>query len=196
MPFRLRRLPNELCEIMAVLVVAEPAALRGEIELVPPCQFGLRRQRLLFGLDAADQIAADGNERLAALGPEGGHDVSRARAPVKTSEDCLLDLECVHQGDNVERDDRLLAVPERIAGKEARGAVAAQIGNDYPVARRGQHRGDVNKAVNVIRPAVQKNDRRTIRRAGLGVADVELAGVYLLQRTERLVRPRLDGRQS
>jgi hypothetical protein len=39
---------------------------------------------------------------------------------------------------------------------------------------------------------VQKYDRRTVRRAGLGVADVEQAGVDPLQRRERRVRSRLD----
>ena len=88
--------------------------------------------------------------------------------------------------------DRLLAVAERFTGKKARRAIAAQIRDDHPVARRRQQRGDIDIAVNVVGPAVQKNDRRTIGGAGFSVSDVQDAGIDLLQRSERRVRPRLD----
>ena len=45
--------------------------------------------------------------------------------------------------------------------------------------------------MNVVRPAVQKNYGATIGRASLGVADVQYAGIDLLQRAERGVRPSL-----
>jgi len=41
-------LPEELVEIVPVFAVAELAALRGKIVLVPPIQFGCGRQRLSF----------------------------------------------------------------------------------------------------------------------------------------------------
>src|SRR5262245_17361527 len=44
LPFRRSRLPNELGKIVPVLVVACPAAFRGEIILVPPCELGRWRQ--------------------------------------------------------------------------------------------------------------------------------------------------------
>ena len=91
--------------------------------------------------------------------------------------------------------DRLLAVAERVAGKKARRAIAAQIRDDHPVARRRQQRGDIDKAVNVVGPAVQKNDRGTIGGTGFGVSDIEEAGVDLLQRAKRRVRSRLDRAQ-
>ena len=80
----------------------------------------------------------------------------------------------------------------RVARKKARRAVAAQIRNDHAVAGRCQQRRDIDKAVNVVGPAVQKNDRRAVGGAGFGVADVQDAGIDLLQRAERGVRPRLD----
>ena len=93
-------------------------------------------------------------------------------------------------------DCRLLAVAERFTRKKARRAIAAQIRDDHPVARRRQQRGDIDIAVNVVGPAVQKNDRRAIGRAGFGVSDIQDAGIDLLQRAERRVRPRLDRGQS
>ena len=94
-------------------VVAVPAAIRRKIELIPPLELGARRQRNLAGGRAADQIAAHGDERLAAFGPERRDDVGRPRSPIKTGDDRLLDLESIHQRDDVESDHGLLAVPER-----------------------------------------------------------------------------------
>jgi len=51
-------LPNELRKIAAVFVVAGTATLRREVVLVPPLEFHLRRQWLLVGCRAGDQIAA------------------------------------------------------------------------------------------------------------------------------------------
>ena len=68
-PFRRRDLPDEFGEIAPVFVVAGAAAFGGKIELVPPLQFGLWRQRHLAGFLAADQITAHRDHGLAALGP-------------------------------------------------------------------------------------------------------------------------------
>ena len=108
------------------------------------------------------------------------------RAPQsKPGDDRLLDLERIHQRDDVDGERRWLAIAERVARKKARRAIAAQIRNDHPVARRCQQGRDIDEAVNVVGPAVQKNDRRTIGGAGFGIADIEDAGIDLLQRTQR-----------
>jgi hypothetical protein len=46
----------------------------------------------------------------------------------------------------------------------------SKIGDDHAVARRSQYRCDVDKAVNVVGPAVEKNDRGTIGGARFSVA--------------------------
>jgi hypothetical protein len=43
--------------------------------------------------------------------------------------------------------------------------------------------------VDVVGPAVQENDRRTGGGTGFGVADIENAGIDLLQRCERRWSP-------
>ena len=59
--------------------------------------------------------------------------------------------------------------------------MAAQMRDDHPVARRRQQRGDIDKAVNVVGPAVQKDDRRAIGGASFSVSDIQDAGIDLLQ---------------
>ena len=122
--------------------------------------------------------------RLAALRPERGDDVGGARAPVAAAEDRLLDLERIHQRDDVDGERRLLAVARRRSRKEARRAIAAQIRDDHPVAGRGQQRRDVDIAVDVVGPAVQQDDRRAVGRTVLGIADIQNAGIDLLQRLQ------------
>src|SRR4029079_10286182 len=63
-PFRRGGLPDQPVEVVAVLLIADPAAFGREIELVPPLQLRLGRQRHLAGLLIADQISADGNQRV------------------------------------------------------------------------------------------------------------------------------------
>jgi len=104
-----------------------------------------------------------------------------------------LDLERIHQSDDVEGYGRLLGVPERGTRKKARGAIAAQIRDDHPVAGRGQQRRDIDKAVNVVWPAVQQNYRGTIGRAGFSVSNVEEAGVDLLSELNDVFVPGLIG---
>src|ERR1700679_504580 len=105
----------------------------GEV-LVPKQECRLGWVRHLVARRAADQITADGNDRLAAFRPERSHDVCRARAPVKAGDDGSLDFEGIHQSNDVEGDRRLLGVPHRFAGEKPRGAVASQIGDYHPVA--------------------------------------------------------------
>src|SRR5439155_11353405 len=132
------------------------------------------------GFLAADQVTAHGDRGLAALGPERRHDVDRPRSPIETSERRLLNLEGIHQSDDIDSDRRRLAVPERFTREKARRAVPAQIRDDHPVSRRRQQWSDIDKAVNVVGPAVQKNERRTVSWASFSVADIQAAGIELL----------------
>src|SRR5271168_841617 len=99
----------ELRKVVPVFVVTGEAAVRGEIELVPPLELSLRWQRRLAGFLAADQVTTHGDEGLASVGPK--------------------------------RCD------------------------------------DINKAVNVVRPAVQKHDHSTIGGTRFGVSDTQQAGI-------------------
>src|SRR5260370_40795069 len=114
-PFWRSDLPNELRKVVPVCIVAGPAAFRGKIKLVPPCELSLWRQRHLAGLLAADQIPAHRDEGLASLREDGRDDVGRPRAPIKTAQDRLLDLERIHQRDAIESNGRLLAIAEGFA---------------------------------------------------------------------------------
>src|SRR6185295_17338576 len=120
-------LPDELREIVPVLLVAGATALGGEVELVPPLELRLGRQRNLSRFLAADQIAAHRDERLAALGPQRGDDGGRARSPVEAGQDRLADRERVHESDDVGGKRGRLAVAERVTRTKARRAVAAQV---------------------------------------------------------------------
>src|SRR6266536_1960311 len=189
-PFRRSCTTNKLRKIVPISIAAGSPTFRGEIILVPPLELGRWRQRPLVGFRAADQIATHRNHGLAALRPQRRDDVGRSRAPIKTGEDRLLDLQRIHQRDGVDRERRLLAIPERRTRKKARRAVAAQVRHDHPVARRRQHGRDLDVAMDVVGPAVQQHDRRTVGGAGLGVANIQDAGIDLLQGDERCVHPR------
>src|SRR5262245_66497849 len=69
-PFRRGELPDELRKVVPVLVIARAAAFGGEIELVPPFELGLRRQRHLARCLAADQIAAHRRSEERRVGKE------------------------------------------------------------------------------------------------------------------------------
>src|SRR5262249_11440731 len=194
-PFRRRELPDELRKVVPVFLVAGPATLRGKIELVPPIELGLRRQRHLAGFLAADEITAHRHHRLAALRPERCDDVRSPRSPIKGGHDGLLDLELIHEVDEIDRNRRRLAIPERFTRQKARRAIAAQKRDEHPVARRGQRRSDVDKAVNVVGPTMQQNDRSAVGGSGFGISHIQEAGIDLLERSERCICPRLDCRQ-
>ena len=83
--------PDELRELAPVLLVPRPAALGGEVVLVPPLELGLRRQGQPAGLLAADQVAADRDQPAAALRPERRDDVGGSRSPVEPGHDRALD---------------------------------------------------------------------------------------------------------
>src|SRR5207237_10845049 len=111
-------------EVPGVPAVAEPPAFGSEVVLVPPLQLGGRRQRLLVGVLAADQVAAHGYERLASLWPERRDDVCSSRPPIKAGKDRTIDFQHIHQCNGIERQGRGLAVANRLVGKKRGGAIA------------------------------------------------------------------------
>src|SRR3546814_14680865 len=68
------------------------APFGGEIVLVPPFEFGLRRQRHPARLTAADQIATHGDKGCAAFRPKRRNDAGSTCTPVTTGKNRLLDL--------------------------------------------------------------------------------------------------------
>ena len=96
-------------------------------------------------------------------------------------------------GDRVEGERRLLAVADRLVGEEACRSEAAEVGDDDPVARRRQKRNDVGEAVDVVRPAVQQDDRRSVCRSPVEVPDVQGAGIDLADGAEPGLRIGRDG---
>ena len=129
---------------------------------------------------------------LAALRPKRRDDVRSARTPVESGHDRALDLEGVHEGDDVEGQRRLLAVADSLLRQERRRAVAAEIRDEHAVPSSREQRDDLGVAVDVVRPAMQKDNRRAVCRPGIYVADVQNAGVNLPDGAERRVRPRRD----
>src|SRR6266536_626599 len=104
-PLRRGELPDELGELAPIFVVAGPAAFRSKIILVPPLELGFWRQWHLASFLLADQISAHGDEGLAAFGPKRRDNVGRPRAPIKTADDRVIDLETIHQRHDIDRDD-------------------------------------------------------------------------------------------
>src|SRR6202022_489155 len=94
----------------------------------------------------------------------------------------------IHQMDDVESDGRLLAVPERLVGKEARRSVAAQVRDEHVIALRRQQRRHIDIAMDVVGPAVQEDDRSTVGGSGFCVADVQESCIDLLDGAERHMR--------
>src|SRR6202011_1376868 len=188
LPFRRGELPDQLVEVPGVLAVSKPPAFGREIELIPPLELSRRWQRLLVRFLATDQVATHGYERPAALGPERGDDVGTSRPPIEARNDRTVDFEGIHQRNGVEHEGGWLAVSKRLARQKARRAIAAQVGDDHPVASRSQTRGDVDETVDVVRPPVQQDRGRAAAGTGLGVSDIENAGIDVLERTERAIR--------
>ncbi|MNF53954.1 hypothetical protein D3C84_353630 [compost metagenome] len=178
---------------MTILFVAGLTALGCKIELVPPLQLGLGRQRVLARSLIADQIAADGDQRLDPLRPKCGNDVRRARAPVVATQHRFLDLQCIHEVDDITGQRRRLAVANSLVGQEMRVTVAPCVWDQYPVTLGRQQRRHFAVAVNVVRPAVQKNHHRPIGGADFGVRHTQQPGIDMLERAERV---RLEGRST
>src|SRR3546814_12745409 len=87
---------DKLRKLLPVPCVAGLAPFGGEIVLVPPFEFGLRRQRHPARLTAADQIATHGDKGCAAFRPKRRNDAGSTCTPVTTGKNRLLDLESIH----------------------------------------------------------------------------------------------------
>ena len=81
--------------------------------------------------------------------------------------------------DGVDGECRLLPVARRIAGQKPRRAVAAQIRYDDAITCGHKPRRDLSKRVDVIGPSMKEEDRGTLGRPDLRVADIQVAGVDL-----------------
>ena len=79
------------------------------------------------------------------------------------------------------REHRLLAVAEGPVRQKPGRAEAAEVRNDHAVTGGRQQRHHVVVAVDVVRPPVQQDDRRTIDGSGVDVAHVEKAGLDLAE---------------
>src|SRR5262249_45017731 len=145
------------------------------------------RQRDLACLLTADQIAAYRDERLTTLWPQDSGDVGGTGSPVETSENRLLDLERVHQRDEVNAQSGRLTVAQRRGGEEARASVSAEIRDDDAIAFRGEERRDVGVALDVVGPAVKEHHSAARGWAGIDVADVQHTSVDLLDRSQRRI---------
>ena len=96
--------------------------------------------------------------------------------PVKTCDRRFLNFQSIHQFDDVHRDRRLLAIAWRVASEESGRTITAHIRNDHAVAGLRQQRRDLDKTVNLVGPAVQKNSGSAISRTNVGVSYTEWAG--------------------
>src|SRR5580658_9230957 len=119
-PLRRSQLPDELRKIVPVFVITCAPSFCRKIKLVPPLELGVWWQRRLPGFLAADQIAADRNDSLAAFRPKHRHDVSGPRAPIEASDDRFVDLEGIHKIDDVDSDHGRLPVPKRLVREKTR----------------------------------------------------------------------------
>ncbi|MCY1405604.1 hypothetical protein D9M71_208480 [compost metagenome] len=185
-------MPDQLGEVVGVFRVSGATAVGGEVELIPPLQFRLGWQRVLAGRLVADQVSTDRDQRLDPLRPQRRDNAGRTRTPVITTEHRLLDLQRIHEVDDITGQRSRLAIAQGFVGEEMRIAIAARIGHQYPVALGGEQRRDFVIAVNVVRPAVQQDHHRSVGRAGFGVRHVQQPGVDMLERAERRGR-RLSG---
>ncbi|MNL34554.1 hypothetical protein D3C87_1565330 [compost metagenome] len=104
----------------------------------------------------------------------------------------MLDFQGIHEVDDITGQRGGLAVANGFVRQEMRIAVTPRIRHQHSVALGREQRRNFVIAVNVVRPAVQKNHHRTIGRTGFGVRHAQQSGVDMLQRAERRGR-RISG---
>lgn len=133
-------LPEEPVHLAAVLCVAGAPSLGLEVELPPErnLAFGQRRNQCRGRF--REGIAVARHQARAALGPEGGHGAGRLAAPVVSRQHRTRQRQCIEQRQQVRAECREFARTQRACIQEARGAEAAQIGNDH-AATRGREEG-------------------------------------------------------
>src|SRR4051812_8844895 len=118
-------LPDEPGKILSVFVVAGAAPVCREVILIPPLQLGFWRQRHSAGLLAADQIPTHRDHGFTSLRPERRNDVRCSGAPIKTGDRCALNLEGIHEFEDIQRQRCGLAVAAGSFGKKPRRTVSA-----------------------------------------------------------------------
>ena len=89
---------------------------------------------MLVRLAIDDQVSAHRDECPDAFRPEDRCSAGRPCSPVEASDGRLVDLQRVHEGDGIDGLRRLLSVPEGLVGKDTRGAEAATVRYDDPIA--------------------------------------------------------------
>ena len=145
-----------------------------EVVLVPEAMFDRCRQRCGGMGDIRDQVAVCRSQADAARRTDGGHDARGTAAPVIAGQYGLGHVERVHQGDHVFADSGLLPGARRGVGKDARGAMPAQMRHDDTAATRCQDRCHVDIAVDVVGKAVQQDHRPPLFRPDFVIADIEV----------------------
>ncbi|MNO87596.1 hypothetical protein D3C76_790190 [compost metagenome] len=181
---------------MGVFLVAQATTLGREVELVPPLQLGSRWQRRLAGLLAADQVATHRHQRLHPLRPKRRDNVGGACAPVITAEHGLLDLQRIHEINQIACQCRRLAVAQGLGRQETRVAITASIRNQHAIALLCQRWRHIRIAVDVVRPTVQQDHHRPVGGTDLGIGNVQQAGLDVLERAERRVTTRCNGAEG
>ncbi|GIJ33715.1 hypothetical protein Vse01_28630 [Micromonospora sediminimaris] len=68
--------------------------------------------------------------------------------------------------------------------------MATRVGQEHPVAGAGQQRHHLGEAVDVVRPAVQQEHHRPVRRAGIDETDIEYASLDLPHISKQRPHPR------
>src|SRR5215469_5441127 len=188
LPRRGVELPDEQPQLVPVLRETADTPLRVEVVLVPPGVLCRGWEWLLFGGEVGDQVAGYRDQSLDPVRPQHRDDVAGPRPPVIAGQDRVLDLEGIHERENVDSERRLVGIPGRCWRQKGSRAIATEVRHDHPVAARRQQWRDLDVAVDVVREAVHENNRPAAGVASFRVSDIEDAGVDLLQRAEGCAR--------
>ena len=182
LPARRPQLPQQAGDAPAVPGQAGAAALAMEVVLVPEPQFVFGRLRLQRPGDVLDVVAVERKQPRATLRPQRRHDAGRAPAPVVAGQHRVRHRQCVHQGQQVRSQRRLLARAGCVVAQETRRPEAAQEGHDDAATGGREDRRHLRIGIDVVREAVHQEHRRPIGGAGVEVGDVQDAGGYVLER--------------
>src|SRR5688500_7599400 len=108
-----------------MLLETGPTALTVEVVLVPQCMFDGGRRRARRARDVEHVVTTTRHESTYPLGPKGGHDARRAPTPVETAHHRAIQIERVHEREQIVRQRGLLSRAWRLVGEERRRTVAA-----------------------------------------------------------------------
>ncbi|MNN67479.1 hypothetical protein D3C81_1831160 [compost metagenome] len=96
----------------------------------------------------------------------------------------MLDLQRIHEVDDITGQRRWLTVAQGVFGEELRIAITARIRHQHPITLGREQRRDFIVAVNVVGPTVQQDHHRAVCWAGFGIGDVKHASLHMLERAE------------